>query len=105
MLLLDKDQFDLFEYLPKPTIMKNNKIIISHSGNASKFSEKAFVSVSDEENSITKIKRIYHAFNQIKSKQNMNEIDRKLIDYLDESIKHLILNPKIVTNLYFNLSF
>lgn len=100
MLLLDNDQFDLFEYLPKPTITKNKKIIISHS-RKTPVCQKVFELVSDEENPVSKIQRIYNAFNNIKSKQNMNEIDRKLIHFLDDNIKDLMMNPKIVRNPIF----
>lgn len=87
MLLLNEDQYQLFEYLPKPVIMKNMKINLNNNEkieNRSPLNKmNFFVQQSDL---ILKAKTVQKAFDNIIKKQKMNEIDRKLIQILDNGI-------------------
>ena len=86
MLLLNEDQYQLFEYLPKPVIMKNTKINLNHIEkieNGSPLKMNFFVHQNDM---ILKAKRVQKAFDNIIKKQKMNKIDQKLIQILDNGI-------------------
>ena len=95
MILLNEDQYHLFEYLPKPVIMKNAKInlnqIDKHESprsptKVSSFAERKSNFFIHENDFILKAKTVQKAFANIVKKTEMNEIDKKLIESLDADI-------------------
>lgn len=82
MLLLNENQYHLFDYLPKPVILKTGKINIGNSNsNHSNY---------ETNDVIDKSKKLYTAFNNIMKQNELSSIDKKLIDLLDENVKQLI---------------
>ena len=55
MLILDKDQYHLFEYLPKPVILKNAKIDLGDKNFT-------FISYETSKDVLGKIKKMYNAY-------------------------------------------
>jgi len=93
MLLLNEDQYYLFEYLPKPVIMKTSKIHINYvrKSNASPVKgEKKASSFFHENDLVTKAKTVQKAYDNITKNENMSNLDRKLIESLDEDILQLL---------------
>lgn len=107
MLLLDKDQYHLFEYLPKPLILKNHKIDLSHTGKS--FSErglekkKTYKFISYENDHVAKAKKMYSAYQNILNKQQLSDMDKKLIDLMDDKIKGIVKVKLFLAFFYFNL--
>ena len=96
-LLLNKDQLLLFEYLPKPIILKNLRIDLNYAGlsNIIQGKKKMSKDISLIENDlIMKTKIVQQAFNNICSKSEMTQIDLKLIDMLDENMKDILKSEK-----------
>lgn len=98
-LLLNKDQILLFEYLPKPIILKNLLIdldykVLSHTTSDINTTKKLGI----EEELISKIKNVQRAYTNISTKAQMTSIDLKLIDMLDENMKHILKHDKIPEN-------
>jgi len=98
MLLLNQDQYHLFEYLPKPVIMKNSKIhmnfVKTQETSASKVSSKT--DIIHHNDPLSKAKAVQRAYDNIVKKENMNDIDRKLIDSLDQDIIRLLEGMHLV---------
>lgn len=91
MILLDKNQYHLFEYLPKPVIKKNYKIDLSYNNSTERNEQsKALKFIAHEKNVFSKAKKLYAAYNNIMSKEEISEMDRKLIDLLDDNVKTLL---------------
>lgn len=95
MLLLDEDQYNLFEYLPKPFIMKakiqlksTRKEPLSPRKSSPHFRKSSFF--LHQNDLVLKAKTVQKAFENIVQKEEMNEIDRKLIENLDEDILNLL---------------
>ncbi len=93
VLLLNKDQYHLFEYLPKPMILKNSKIHMNYANSTqmtglNKTSQKN--EIIHHNDVLIKAKIVKQAYNNIINKENMNEIDKKLIESLDEDILRLL---------------
>ena len=108
MLLLNEDQYHLFEYLPKPVITKNAKINLNHVENHENNASPIKISVSERKSTlflnqndfVLKAKTVQKAFENIVKKTEMNEIDRKLIQSLDADIlKVLEANLENVTTV------
>ena len=98
MLLLDEDQYRLFEYLPKPVILKNSKIHINYakSKSMSPVRVKSEI-IHHDDDIIMKAKSVQKAYGNLMKKPDMNEIDKKLLESLDEGILRLLeisVNPK-----------
>ena len=100
MLLLDNDQYNLFEYLPKPVILKNNKIDLSYSSSINE-KQKSFKFITYDNNMAAKARKTYSAYQKIINKINLTEIDKKLIDLMDENIKEILTVNKIFDNINF----
>ena len=83
MLLLNENQYHLFEYSSKPVIQNNSEINFGNSKNA-KF-------ISLETDTMNKAKRLFHAYNEIINQKELSEMDKKLIDILEDNVK-LMLN-------------
>lgn len=82
MLLLNENQFRLFDYLPKPVILKSGKIDIGNANsNNSNFETNDVIDSS---------KKLYTAFNNIMKQNELSALDKKLIDLLDENVKYLL---------------
>ena len=96
MILFDEDQYNLFEYLPKPVIMKNAKIqlksIRKESLSPRKISplNRKSIFFLHQNDLVLKAKTVQKAYENIVQKEEMNEIDRKLIENLDEDILNLL---------------
>ena len=87
MLLLNEDQYQLFEYLPKPVIMKNAKINLNNLNNIDKFENKTnFNFLVHQADLMLKAKTVQKSFDNIVKKTEMTEIDRKLMQILDADI-------------------
>ena len=106
ILVLNEDQYPLFEYLQKPIIMKNAKINLNpleEQDNDKKNSIKDGVFrkksqfIVHQHDSVLKAKTVQKAFENIINKPEMNEIDRKLIQRLDMDILK-ILEANIESN-------
>ena len=105
VLLLDADQLKLFEYLPKP--------LLTHNKNNKLFSKRQFLNkVQDNHNLITlnyfqekwkqidedksstnvleKVTSLFESYQRIKCKENITDIDKKILDMLDLNIKNLL---------------
>jgi len=82
MLLFNSNQYHLFEYLPKPMILKNSKIDLGNAKNT-KF-------ISPESNVYGQAKKMYSAYRNIKNQVTMSPMDEKLIDLLDDNIKTIL---------------
>ena len=82
MLLLNENQFHLFEYLPKPVILKNNQIDLGNS--------KHFKFISYETDTVGKAKRMYTAYQNINNQNELSVMDKKLIDLLDDNLKQIL---------------
>ena len=102
MLLLDQDQYNLFEYLPKPVILKNHKIDLSY--NSSDRQQKKFKFISYEHDVIAKAKKMYSAYQNISKKNELSEMDQKLINLMDDNIKEM-LKVKIYLFVFLEISF
>lgn len=82
MLLLNENQFRLFDYLPKPVILKSGKIDIGNANsNNSNFETNDVIDSS---------KKLYTAFNNIMKQNELSALDKKLIDLLDENVKYFL---------------
>ena len=92
-LILDKDQMTLFDYLPKPNILRNRQIELTHSGllNSTGLKEKSYF---EEEDVVAKSVKLLGSFHKISTKCSLSEIDQKLIDFLDEDIKNILTEHK-----------
>ena len=82
MLILNENQYNLFEYLPKPVILKNAKISLC-SSKKTKF-------VIREANEISKIKKMQVAYRNILKQNQISEMDKKVIDLLDDNLRDIL---------------
>ena len=88
MLILDTDQIKLFDYLPKPTILRNQKIsMASPLANSTMLShlDEKYIEEEDQE---VKYLNLCQAYKKIYKKNEMTEMDKKLVSFLDDRIKH-----------------
>ena len=90
MLLLNEDQYHLFDYLPKPVILTNSKIHINYARADTKSPLKKSEIIHENNDMITKAKTVQKAYLNIISKNERTEIDRKLIESLDEDIIRIL---------------
>ena len=99
-LLLNKDQLLLFEYLPKPIILKNLRINLSYAGLSTTTAQEKKESIKKksiqviENDLIMKTKNVQQAYNNICNKSEMTQIELKLIDMLDENMKNILKSEK-----------
>ena len=84
MLILNENQFHLFEYLPKPVILKNSEIDL---GNSKK---SGLISYETDADTIGKAKKMYFAYQNITKQNEMSVLDKKLIELLDGNIKEIL---------------
>ena len=96
MLILDKDQLNLFDYLPKPVILRNTKIEITHFPFSQNYKNTTDHSYIEEEDALVKSRRLFNSFHKINIKRKMNEIDEKLINFLDQDIKNILVEQEII---------
>ena len=89
MLLLNEDQYHLFEYLPKPVILKNSKIHINYVKDRTNSPVKKD-EIIQHNDVLLKARTIQKAYINIIKKDKLNEIDNKLIQSLDEDIGQLL---------------
>ena len=93
MLLLNEDQYHLFEYLPKPVITKNAKINLNYIEKQDcktpirqSMTERKSSFFVHQNDLVLKAKTVQKAFENIINKPEMNETDKKLIQSLDMDI-------------------
>ena len=93
LLLLDKNQLQVFEYLPKPMIMKNGKIHLKFSSQIDKSTTmlRRSKTYEIEEDETLKARNFYEAFHNINKKPEKNDLDLKLIDLLEDNLKNFFL--------------
>ena len=83
MLLLNENQFQLFDYLPKPVILRNFKIDLGNINSN-------FSNYESTDDVMYKAKKISEAFQNIMKQNELSNIDKKLIDLLDDNVKNLL---------------
>lgn len=83
MLLLNEDQYCLFEYLPKPFILHDLKIELGNSN-------LTFLNEETDAEVIIKAKKLFSAFEKIKKESKNSQIDKKLILMLDNNVKRML---------------
>lgn len=93
MLFLDEDQYPLFEYFPKPVILKNANIQLNYSRHmkmsASRSPRKSITNeiFNFQNDYVMKARMVQRAYHKIIQKNNeMTNLDRKMIDLLDDNI-------------------
>ena len=91
MLLLDEDQYRLFEYLPKPTILKNSKININYVklDKQSPVKKKSDF-INHTTDLMSKTRAVQRAYKNVKNKPQLSDVDFKLIECLDPDIMRLL---------------
>ena len=82
MLLFNDNQYQIFDYLPKPVILKNSKIDLGGS------KDSAFS--SNETDLIKKSRIMQTAYKNITCQNELSTMDKKLIDLLDDSVKEFL---------------
>jgi len=82
MLLMNENQYHLFDYLPKPVIQKNSKLNL---GNSKK---KTFLSY--EADVVGKAEKMFNAYQNVKNQNELSVMDQRLIDLLDDNIKDIM---------------
>lgn len=87
LLLLDENQYYLFELLPKPLVRKNGTIQFNSNQMQLKNPGSSEIIASKDYTTQTKILR--NAFEKINSKEIKNEIDNRLLMFIDEDLKSL----------------
>ena len=86
ILLLDENQYLLFELLPKPLVRKNGTIQIN--SNIIKLKNQSTHDIITNRNYIMQAKMIKNAYDNINAKEGKNELDNKLLQLIDEDLKH-----------------
>ena len=81
MLLLNEDQYHLFEFASKPVVLRNAKI---HIGNSKKS-----VMGGYENDAIGKAKKMYKAYQNIRSQGQASGLDGRLIELLDDNLRNI----------------
>ena len=91
MLLLNEDQYPLFDYLPKPMILKDSKIHLNFlkSDTKSPFKKSSEI-IHDENDIVMKAKTVQRAYVNIMKKEKKSDIDLKLIESLDENLLKIL---------------
>lgn len=82
MILFNSNQYHLFEYLPKPIILRNSKIDLGNAKN-SKF-------ITYESNAYGQAKKLYGAYQNIINQDQLSPLDQKLIDLLDDNVRGVL---------------
>ena len=82
----------MFEYLPKPVILKNSKIDLGAK-------KSSFISYETSKDVLGKIKKMYNSYNNIKKKGELTVLDQQLIDMLDDQVKEIF---EVLTFIIFN---
>ena len=97
MLLLNENQYHLFEYLPKPVILKNSKVHFNYTNKKIEGPIKKSTTeiIHHNNDSIMKVKVVQKAYNAIINQENMSDLDRKLIESLDDDILNILANPEM----------
>ena len=95
-LILDKDQLNLFDYLPKPVILWNWNIEITHFPFSKNYKNTTDHSYIEEEDDLVKSRRLFNYFHKINIKRKMSEIDQKLINFLDQDIKNILVEQETI---------
>lgn len=86
ILLLDENQYLLFELLPKPLVRKNGAIQIN--SNLIKHKTQNPNDIITNRNYIMKAKMIRNAYDNIHAKEGKNEVDERLLQLMDDNLKH-----------------
>jgi hypothetical protein len=95
MIILDEDQFSLFDYLPKPVIQTNERINFSYKKERELyFNKRSFLLLQHEEVDL-KTLEAQKAFKNILNKKELSPLDLKLISLLSEEIKFVMNNGKV----------
>lgn len=81
MLLLNENQYYLFESLSKPVILKNLTIDLGYAKNSN--------FISYETDFRAKIRKLNEAYANIKGQHELDFIDKRLLDLMDENIKQI----------------
>lgn len=122
VLLLNEDQLQLFEYLPKPMLTNNklqklfskkfflNKVLDEKKKYSPNYFQEKWNQLDLKRSKSTVINKVYsvsESYKKIKAKQteNASELDQKLLDMLDSNIKNMLEkkdSPLLIKN---NLKF
>ncbi|EAR93741.2 small GTP-binding domain protein (macronuclear) [Tetrahymena thermophila SB210] len=82
-LLLDHDQIKLLDYLPKPTIHLD--LVMKKDLNSQKKQEINLL-YQDNRSEMQKVKDAFEAYKNILNKDNLSEVDQKIIGMLDQNL-------------------
>lgn len=87
MILLDKNQYQLFEYLPKPTVLKNCKINFNNGSQDINNQMNQIFDGDEIDNVRIKREQVLRSLKEIQRKKNKNEIDLKLLHFTENDFK------------------
>ena len=94
ILLLNQDQYHLFDFFPKPYVTKTGHILLDYTGNNKKKKESTFAELSQFQiisniDKINKAVSIKKAYQNIKEKENHDSIDEKLLKLVEADMQAL----------------
>jgi len=106
ILLLNQDQYHLFDFFPKPYVTKTGHILLDYTGNNKKKKESTFAELSQFQiisniDKLNKAVSIKKAYQNIKEKENHDAIDEKLLKLVDADIQAL---TKEKPNIFMNVT-
>ena len=92
ILLLNQDQYHLFDFFPKPYVTKTGHILLDYAGNnkkkrASTFEELSQSQIISNVDKLNKAVSIKKAYQNIKEKENHDAIDEKLLKLVEAEIQ------------------
>ena len=90
ILLLNEDQYHLFELMPKPLVRKNGTIQLN--SNKIKLKNSEILSpkdiIANNKDHIWQAQMIRDAYDNINHKKEKNEVDERLLRLIDEDLKN-----------------
>ena len=94
ILLLNQDQYHLFDFFPKPYVTKTGHILLDYTSNnkkkkANTFEELSKLQIISNIDKINKAVSIKKAYQNIKEKENHDVIDEKLLKLVEDDIQAL----------------
>lgn len=89
ILLLNENQYHLFELMPKPLVRKNGTIQIDSNQKKPKANDiERSTNIFANKNYESQAKMIQEAYNHINNKNEKNELDERLLKLIDEDLKN-----------------
>ena len=97
ILLLNQDQYHLFDFFPKPFVTKSGHILLDYTSKVKKMktleelSESSIISNIDKVSKAISIKKAYQ---NIIAKEKQDTIDRKLLSLVEDDIRSMTKEKK-----------